>query len=55
VMAELEGFSIAEIAESQRSTATAVKTRISRAKKRLRERYATATRAAHRLPSPERS
>jgi RNA polymerase sigma factor (sigma-70 family) len=39
VMAELEGFTIAEIAESQASTVTAVKTRISRAKKRLRERY----------------
>jgi RNA polymerase sigma-70 factor, ECF subfamily len=54
VMAELEGFSIAEIAESQASSVTAVKTRISRAKKRLRERYASAARA-YRRPAPERS
>lgn len=54
VMSELEGFSIAEIAQSQGCSVTAVKTRISRAKKRLRERYAHATRA-YRPTSPERS
>ncbi len=48
VMSELEGFSSAEIAESQGSSVTAVKTRISRAKKRLRERYANAG-----FPGPE--
>lgn len=39
VLSELEGFTLAEVAAMQGSTVTAVKTRISRAKKRLRERY----------------
>jgi RNA polymerase sigma-70 factor (ECF subfamily) len=60
VMSELEGFSIAEIAESQGSTVSAVKTRISRAKKRLRERYVDEDfprpDAARRFPpTPEKS
>lgn len=56
VMSELEGFSLAEIAASQASTVTAVKTRISRAKKRLRERYgAQIERGVKHPPAPERS
>ncbi len=54
VMSELAGFSLAEIAESQGSTVSAVKTRISRAKKRLRARYANIGRA-YGPSSPEKS
>lgn len=57
VMAELEGFSIAEIADSQGSSVSAVKTRISRAKQRLRERYLQTglARTGSRPPAPEQS
>jgi len=54
VMSELGGFSIAEIAQSQGSSVSAVKTRISRAKKRLRERYENARRA-YRTTYPEQT